>query len=187
MEKKLNNLISLSDFKSGWRANQATKTKRTETGLDILKEGVEEIIPEGLPEEDYSNIISADDKIEQINSLVDGLDDGSIDEVVNYLRDILLEMEQQGFIDSEDTDLLDDKHDGDWVSWIKDVITLDDFPEEGLDGILGMVENEGFEDLDEDVTCPDCDGDGEVDGDECERCEGTGRVFRPDDIPPDNY
>ena len=35
--------------------------------------------------------------------------------------------------------------------------------------------------IDDDVECPDCEG---VGGD-CERCDGYGRVYRPDDIPPD--
>ena len=42
MKSKLNNLISQEDFRSNWKAEQAKKTKRTETGLDILKEGLEE-------------------------------------------------------------------------------------------------------------------------------------------------
>jgi DnaJ-class molecular chaperone len=38
------------------------------------------------------------------------------------------------------------------------------------------------------VTCPDCEGTGKDIDDpnmECFRCDGTGQVFRPDDIPPD--
>ena len=38
---------------------------------------------------------------------------------------------------------------------------------------------------DDDVECPDCDGSGRYSGQACERCEGTGRVYRPSDIPPD--
>jgi len=36
-KKKLNNLISQSDFKKSWEAKKASKTKRTEVGLDILE------------------------------------------------------------------------------------------------------------------------------------------------------
>lgn len=37
MNKKLNNLISQTEFKKSWEAKKASKTKRTEVGLDILE------------------------------------------------------------------------------------------------------------------------------------------------------
>lgn len=189
MEKKLNNLLSLTDFRTGWRANQASKTKRTETGLDILKEGVEEIIPEG-PEgaQDETSYEDTDDII----SKLEDLNEDVIDEIVNYLRDILLEMEQQGFVDEDTTDRIDEETDGDWIAWVEEVISLPDFPEDGLNGVLNIIRTQDENDFssdDEDVECPDCDGTGQDDeGEDCERCDGTGRVDRPSDIPPDdNY
>jgi hypothetical protein len=38
MSKKLNNLLDFSDFVANWKAQQQKKTKRTEVGLDIVKE-----------------------------------------------------------------------------------------------------------------------------------------------------
>ena len=40
MEKKLNNMLSFSDFENNWKPEESRKTKRTEVGLDIVKEGV---------------------------------------------------------------------------------------------------------------------------------------------------
>jgi len=79
--KKLENLVSFDDFKSNWKSDQSKKTSRTETGLDILKEGidedgVEEIISEGLPHEDidYSKMskygMSNEEQIEKIKNLI---------------------------------------------------------------------------------------------------------------------
>jgi hypothetical protein len=225
MKSKLNNLISQEDFKSNWRAEQAKKTKRTETGLDILNEGieddevvgdryplsdepgdlstsrvedgpdVEEIIPEGLPSDD----LDIQEDIEHILNELSDLDDEIIDDVVNYLREVLLEMEQNGEIDEDFTDDLDEEHDGDWYSWIEEVIQLPELAEEAIrevsDIIFGgsridRVEDDEFgEDLElpDDIECPDCGGSGtDDDGDECERCGGEGRESRPFDIPPDN-
>jgi hypothetical protein len=246
--KKLENLISLEDFK-----------------LKKIQEKVEEIIPEGVPEAKFG--MSPEQKISEINRILDqDLDEGIIEEIVNSLRSALLEMEQQGFVDEDTTDKLDDEFGDDWVEWIKNVIELPDFPEEGLNNILEIVAYEGedegeysknqlapgpdvhssirfvdldddeieivendetmsswldegrislidnelwvneddqevmnyianetgiqppdFEDLDDDVECPDCEGTGQTDdGEDCERCGGTGRVYRPEDIPPDN-
>ena len=191
MEKKLNNLLNIEDFKANWRAEQAKKTKRTDTGLDILKENIEEIVPEGsLDLDNLEKGMTTDEKLEEIENLLDELDDEPIEEVINYLREVLLEMEQQGFIDQDTTDRIDDENDGDWVQWVKDVISLPDFPEDSLNGILDIINNEDFEGFsndEEDVECPDCDGSGQDDeGDDCERCEGLGRVDRPYDIPPDD-
>ena len=36
--KKLENLLDFEDFKSNWKEKEAKKTKRTETGLDIVEE-----------------------------------------------------------------------------------------------------------------------------------------------------
>jgi hypothetical protein len=33
--KKLENLLGFEDFKNNWKSEQAKKTKRTETGLDV--------------------------------------------------------------------------------------------------------------------------------------------------------
>lgn len=166
MKTQLNNLISFGDFKDNWKAEQAKKTKRTETGLDILKENinddisdentildepvenfpeeqpnVEEIIPEGLPEDDLDEPDLTSEKIEKVKNSLEDLNEDIIDYIVNYLRDVLLEMEQQGFIEEDFTDDLDDIHDGDWISWINDVIELPDISEEALDEILTIIEN----------------------------------------------
>lgn len=37
---KINNILNFSDFEKNWKAEKASKTKRTDTGLDILKEDV---------------------------------------------------------------------------------------------------------------------------------------------------
>lgn len=39
--KNLNNLLKYSDFDKNWKAEKADKTKRTDTGLDVLKEGID--------------------------------------------------------------------------------------------------------------------------------------------------
>ena len=195
MKSKLNNLISQEDFKANWRAEQAKKTKRTETGLDILKEGVvgdkyplsdnpdepgdlstgrvedgpgvEEIIPEGLP----------DDNIDAENIDFNSLPENTIDEIVDYLREVLLDMEQQGIIDDSTTDDIDEKADGDWLDWIQLALELEDLPGEVYDAIGDIAtrwNEEGDEkivdDEEDDVECPDCDGTGYYDdGEECER------------------
>ena len=38
MDKKLNNLLTFSDFEKSWKPKGQKKTKRTEIGLDIVKE-----------------------------------------------------------------------------------------------------------------------------------------------------
>jgi hypothetical protein len=194
MKNKLENLISFDDFKSNWKSEEAKTTKRTQTALDILKENlnddivddnivdddiqdadvdrIEEIIPEGLPEDID---MSTEEKIDEINDFLDDdVDDDIIEVLVNNLRETLLEMEQQGFIDDDTTDNLDDKHDGDWISWIKDVIELPDFPEEGLNNVIEIIHNvesgefvfddEDFDDNDEDFD----DNDEDFDEDELE-------------------
>lgn len=182
MKKKLENLISLDDFKAGWKAEQAKKTKRTETGLNVLNENIEEIIPEGLPE---------DNPVENKSFDLESLSEGTIDEIVNYLREVLLDLEQQGIIDEETTDRLDEESDGDWIAWINSVLAIEDMPEEAFNEIDKIIdESDEFphfdEDLPDDVECPDCDGTGvDDDGNECERCGGEGREGRPWDIPPD--
>jgi hypothetical protein len=40
MDKKLNNLLNFSDFIKNWNPEQQKKTKRTEIGLDIVKEDI---------------------------------------------------------------------------------------------------------------------------------------------------
>jgi len=43
MEKKLNNMLAFSDFEKNWKPEESKKTKRTEVGLDIVKEGVDSV------------------------------------------------------------------------------------------------------------------------------------------------
>ena len=40
--KKLENLLDFEDFKSNWKEKEQKKTKRTEIGLDVIEEKVEE-------------------------------------------------------------------------------------------------------------------------------------------------
>ena len=161
-------LISFEDFKS-----------------KIVKENIDEIIPEGLPEESF--IDDENEGLDRIKEYLDGdIDEDFLDQVVNYLREALLEMEQQGFVEEDFTDELDDRHDGDWKSWILEVIELPDFPEDGIIGVLEILDEAPYSE-ENDVECPDCEGSGvDENGEECERCEGEGRVNRPYDIPPDN-
>lgn len=155
--KKLENLIAFDDFVSNWKPQEAKSSKRTQTGLDILKENVEEIIPEG-PIDDVTKYakfnMDYDEKIEKIKEFINNEENEDlIDSIVNELRDVLLEMEQQGFVDEETTDNLDDEHGDDWISWIESVIELPDFPEEGLNNVLEIIENdteEGVFEFDED-------------------------------------
>lgn len=49
MKTKLENLLSFTDFTGNYDPQQATKTKRTDTGVDVIKENLEDI------EKDYSN------------------------------------------------------------------------------------------------------------------------------------
>ena len=141
--KKLENLLNFNDFNSNWKEEQSKTTKRTQTGLDILKEGIdddgiEEIVPEGLPGLPENE----NDTIEEIKNFLDNEpNENAIEEIVNDLRDVLLEMEQMGFVEDDFTDELDDKHEGDWISWILEVIELPDFPEEGLNNIMEIINN----------------------------------------------
>jgi CO dehydrogenase/acetyl-CoA synthase beta subunit len=116
-------LISFEDFKSS----------------KSIKEGVDEIIPEGLPDE--PTYTDTDSKIEKVKEFISEADDDVLEEIVNQLRDTLLEMEQDGFVDSDTTDELDKKYDGDWNAWALDVIDLPDFPEEGLNNVLAIQED----------------------------------------------
>ena len=145
--KKLENLLSFNDFNSNWKGETPKHTKRTETGLDIIKENVEdieEIIPEGLPEEDDSSV---DEKIRIIEDFVDSTSmNDAIEDIVNELRSALLDMEKKGFIDENFTDNLDDEYLGDWYSWIKEVINLPDLPEEILNNIIKSINNFDTED-----------------------------------------
>jgi hypothetical protein len=52
MKTKLENLLSFTDFTGNYNPQQATKTKRTDTGVDVIKENNEEEIDE--TEKDYS-------------------------------------------------------------------------------------------------------------------------------------
>jgi hypothetical protein len=61
-----------------------------------------------------------------------------INKVVNYLRDALLRMERSKAIKSKEVDDLDDKHDGDWESWIIDAVKL--VPEKTINKILEYLD-----------------------------------------------
>lgn len=175
MKNKLENLLSFDDFNSNWKSENAKQTKRTQTGLDILKEnaedGIEEIIPAGTLDSDIdSNYGSDEEKIEEIKSFLEDADEDSIDAIVNELRDVLLEMEQQGFVDADKTDQLDDEYDDDWQSWIIAVVELEDFPEEGLNNIMNIINNVKSgdfefdeEDDDDEEDLNDLDNDGVTD------------------------
>ena len=146
-------LMSFDNFNSNW--------KNVKEGLD---DNVEEIIPEGLPglPENESNVI------EEIKEFLDSEpDEDIIEELVNQLRDVLLEMEQEGFVDENYTDELDDKHEGDWASWILEVIELPEFPEEGLNIIMEVINNIDSTDIpsDEDEFDEDEFDDNEFDED----------------------
>lgn len=60
-----------------------------------------------------------------------------INKVVNYLRDALLRMEHSKLITSKEVDALDDKHDGDWESWIIDAIKI--VPDKTINKILEFL------------------------------------------------
>ena len=170
--KKLENLISFDDFKSNWKIDQSKNTKRTETGLDILKESVEEIIPEGLPDDDIEFSSNNINTVESIKDFIDSADEDYIDYLVNYLRDVLLEMEQEGLIEDNTTDDLDDLHDGDWISWIKDVIDLPDLPEEALSGILDIINTNNNSEINDDSEIDDSEiDDSEIDDSEIDDSE----------------
>lgn len=112
-------LISFEDFKSNMK----------------IKEGVEEIISEGpINDEIVEDTVNTED----IKNQIDEQDDGVIELIVDELRDILTEMEQQGFIEPETTDELDDEYE-DWKDWIKAVIELPNFPEEGLNIVSSIL------------------------------------------------
>lgn len=137
MKAKLENLINFDDFR---------KAK--------INEDIEEIIPEGLPEDPRMSPkfdIDDEEKLTQINDFLDS-DPGEdvIDVMLDQVRDVLLEMEQMGFVDENFTDEIDDKHDGDWISWIKEVIELEDFPEEGLNNLVEIINNSTEEEFPED-------------------------------------
>lgn len=172
MKNKLENLISFDDFKSNWKAEQSKKTKRTDVALDILKEGIEEIIPAGLPEMTPKYGMDYEEKL---NKVIDFLNnepnDDVVDAMVNELRDVLLEMEQMGFVDEDTTDELDDRFDGDWLGWIKEVVNLEDFPEEGLNNLIGIindVEAPEFEENEDDDEYEDENIESDEDIDELE-------------------
>jgi hypothetical protein len=168
-------LVSFEEFDSNnW--------KNIKEGID---DGIEEIVPEGLPGLPENE----GDAIENIKDfLEDDPSDDVVEDIVNELRI---------FLDDDILDELDDKHDGDWTAWILDVIDMQEITEEGLNNVMEIINNpkplifdeedeDEFEGLPDDVECPDCDGTGQDDeGEECERCGGSGREYRPDDIPPD--
>ena len=61
----------------------------------------------------------------------------------------------------------------------KDEMTSDE--SKVLYGLVGqkipkLLQGLGVDDLREEGDCPDCDGDGEIDGVTCETCDGTGGV-----------
>jgi hypothetical protein len=54
MKTKLENLLSFTDFTGNYNSQQATKTKRTDTGVDVIKENNEENIEDNIEDKDYS-------------------------------------------------------------------------------------------------------------------------------------
>jgi hypothetical protein len=124
MKNRLENLIKFDDFSDDWKSIKSNKTKRTETGADILNENL------------YSYNIN-------VKKLIDIVESGEltgtdiIDRVVNDLRDSLLKMEQSNQISEDDVDELDEIHDGDWNSWILDVAKL--VPEKTIINILEFL------------------------------------------------
>ena len=121
------------------------KLKNIKEGLD---DGIEEIVPEGLPglPENENNAI------EEIKEFLNNEpDDDQFDAILELTRDTLTEMEQMGFVEDNFTDELDDKYGDDWSSWIIEVIELPDFPEEGLNNIMEIINNISAEDLDLDL------------------------------------
>lgn len=139
MTNKLENLIRFDDFKSNWKSENSIIKESFEDEDVADVDRIEEIIPEGLPDDVD---MTYEEKIEEIiEFLNEDMDEDTVDALVNDLRDTLLEMENQGVVDSDTTDNLDDEHDGDWISWIKDVIKLPDFPEDGLNNVLEIIHN----------------------------------------------
>lgn len=66
MEKKLNNLLTFSDFDKSWKAEEPKKTKRTEVALDVVKEtknepGIEVSDLKGGIDKKLNNLIEFDD------------------------------------------------------------------------------------------------------------------------------
>jgi hypothetical protein len=121
------------------------KLKNIKEGLD---DGIEEIVPEGLPGLPENE----NDAIEEIKEFLNNEpDDDQFDAILELTRDTLTEMEQMGFVEDNFTDELDDKYGDDWSSWIIEVIELPDFPEEGLNNIMEIINNISAEDLDLDL------------------------------------
>lgn len=119
--------------------------------LNILKEEVEELIPEGIPEEDEKvvvpelmgsgeNMWSTEEKIDNIKTTIVNLSEEVLEDVVNYLRDTLTEMEQQSIITEDETDAIDDKHETIGEEWVIDVIELEELLEDTLDGVLQIMD-----------------------------------------------
>jgi len=139
---------------------------------NMLTEEVEEIIPEGIPgnrdmsigSEDPNSdarfqpyrpggkaYSSVDDKIDEITYKLDEIDEDFLEDVINYLRDVLTEMEQQGFIEEDETDELDDAHDTIGKEWVIDVINLQEIPEDALIGVLDIIGGSQVQDREIDI------------------------------------
>lgn len=138
--KKLHNLLDFKNFDSDWNQNNK-KSKRTDVAKDILKENVEEIVPDGLPSESEVETLDLvkNDKIIEITNVIKTVNDDVINKIIDYLRDVLTEMEQQGFIEEDETDELDEKHLDIDEDWILDVINLSNIPEDAIDGVLDII------------------------------------------------
>jgi len=125
MKNKLENLIKFDDFDNKLEVRTSSKTKRTETGLDILNE---------------KNIQKYDTKIDR---LIDIIESGELsgtsllDRVINDIRDALVKMEQNDQIEPEVVDDLDELHDGEWEAWIIDAVKL--VPEKTISNILDFL------------------------------------------------
>jgi len=147
--EKVNNLLNFSDFEKGWNPKEAKKTKRTETGLDVLEKRK---LAEDL-EIDDDELIEDDDDMEIGGEIRPDLEDGDVDEL-------------------EDAD--DSVEDSDWqeelTALIDSIIEGGEEPEEIIAFIEDYLSEEGGEyegeDLDEDDLDEDDDEDDLEDADD---------------------
>lgn len=81
---------------------------------------------------------------DDIKNMIDDADDNVINDVIDCVRDILLNKEQAGKISKDTTDKLDEKFD-DWKEWIKEAIETINFDEDELTEILNILGGEKYE------------------------------------------
>ena len=102
---------------------------------DYINENID-IIPSGPTGYDPSD--------DDIKNMIDDADDNVINDVIDCVRDILLNKEQAGKISKDTTDKLDEKFD-DWKEWIKEAIETINFDEDELKEILNILGGEKYE------------------------------------------